>query len=157
MPDMQKLKLFFITLFCFVPWNLYSQHPTAVLKKTYQEKVARYLQKEDSVSQHFAILDSGIFLYKNLDDKNLGNPEFIVKWSELEFYKNLLKNSNQDLLLEFYTNQNKYKLPLGLLADVFKKATFKKPFNDGSLKGKRIAIDPGHIAGNMNMAKIEKK
>src|SRR5690349_16188360 len=123
---MQRLKHFTPTLLlCFFAWNLYSQNQYPILKKSYQEKVSRYLQKEDSVSQHFSILDSGIFIYKNLDDKNLSSPEFIVKWNELNVYKSLLKNSNQNLLLDFYTHQANYKLPLQLIGDVLEKSTVK--------------------------------
>ena len=149
---------FIIVCCCFN--NTYSQQKQPVsnsLKKTYQEKVLKYLQKEDSVSQHFSINDSGIFTYKSLEDKSLHNPEFAIKWNELELYKHLSKNASQELLLEFYTRQNQYKLPVGLLTDLFKKTIYEKSQNDGSLKGKRIAIDPGHIAGNMDIAKIEKK
>lgn len=90
---------------------------------------------------------------------NGGAPEFTVFLDEIPTLSLLLKKSKPADFLTLYSwKKNKHLSPKQL--DSLKgNATENtiQAYKQAALKGKRIAIDPGHFAGNMQTARIEQK
>lgn len=90
---------------------------------------------------------------------NAGKPEFTVYTDEFEKLALLLENKKADDFLGIYQwKKNTHLSPkqLDSLLDGQNRSSvyaYKQP----ALKGKKIAIDPGHFAGDMQTARIEQK
>lgn len=133
------------------------------LKHYYKKRAAKYLIKNPQINEAFAISDSGIVLYKTPDKEKKGQSkaahkptkpiEYYLPWQQLRAFQERV--SARPLEARTYYEQG--KLPM-LTAGLLQPKTFtinrdaQKP-----LKGLRVALDPGHIAGNLAMAKKERK
>lgn len=133
------------------------------LKHYYQKKAAKYLIKHPQVRKAFAISDSGIVLYAAVDNKTRQKTkhpykpskqiEYYLPWQQLKAFQ----ESVSARPLEALAYYQQKKIP-PLTAGLVKPRTFQ--LNDNKtqpLKGLRVALDPGHIAGNLAMAKKESK
>lgn len=97
------------------------------LIKVYQEKVNKYLDKEHALGGYYLIDSSGVSIFASPEDKLANKTEFRVLWNQV---------NGTDKILPFKS----------------------KPYSlDSALKGYRIAIDAGHMARDMEFAKMEKK
>src|SRR4051812_2399284 len=90
---------------------------------------------------------------------NAGAPEFTVFYDEIPTLPLLLKKGKPADFLAIYTWKKNKHLSQKQLDSLKGNAAentihaYKQP----ALKGKRIAIDPGHFAGDMQTARIEQK
>ncbi len=121
----------------------------------------------------FAISDSGITLYrevpvlkeeaskqgkstvvakKNKSAQLKKEVEYHLPWEKLDIFKRLVA-ANPIATYQMYQRQ---KLPNGAM-DVRRPRRFRVQNGAQPLKGLRVALDPGHIAGNLKMAKKEGK
>lgn len=145
-------------IYCIRPVQA-QQHYIDSLKAHYEQKTATYLQKNIGINAHYSFTSSGIEMFASSGDKALNKPEFILYWDEVEAFKIFLKTISPESCLEIYRSKATQKFPIEVALDIkvgsFDKSSGKSPGKP--LNGYRIAIDPGHIAGNMEMAKMEKK
>ncbi len=120
-------------------------------KQYYTSKIENYLDREIALKPYYSINDTGIFIYAESPDKNFYR-EFGVRWSELDSVKKILSCQNDDSILACIKNGQ----PLYSLGCPDKKNNpiFRA---DKKLSGIKIAIDVGHIAGDMKTAMLEKK
>ena len=90
---------------------------------------------------------------------NTGKPEFTVFNDEQSTLSILLKKLKPIEFLEIYNwKKNKHLTKKQLDSLQLTIQQIKLPASDTkTLKGKKIAIDPGHFAGNMRTARIEQK
>ena len=140
----------------------------------YKKRVQQYLLKDESIQDMFAISDSGITLYREVPvlnekdtkgakstgvtkktppDKLKKEVEYHLPWKKLDIFKRLVIANP----IETYEMYQQQKLPTGAM-DVRRPRRFKVQTNNKlPLKGLRVALDPGHMAGSLDMAKKERK
>ncbi len=128
-----------------------AQKNTDSLKSYYTAKIETLLDKEKALQPYYTINDSGIFINAKIKE-NTFYREFGVEWSELDTAKKILNLFNDDSLLTII-NSGKPLSTLGY-SETNRKQYFEKK---KQLSGVKIAIDPGHIAGDMKTAILEKK
>ena len=146
------MRLLLLTIFFNLLCLLCSaQKNTDSLKHFYTSKIETLLDKEKALQPYYTINDSGIFINAKTKE-NTFYREFGVEWSELDTVKKILSHFSDDSLLAF----NNSRKPLSALN--YSKRNRKQYFeNKKELSGIKIAIDPGHIAGDMKTAMLEKK
>lgn len=128
-----------------------AQTNTDSLKHHYTKKIETLLDKEKALQPYYTINDSGIYINTKTKE-NTFYREFGVEWSKTDTVKKILSHFSDDSLLVAI---NKGK-PLSTLA--YSETNRKQYFeNKKKLSGIKIAIDPGHIAGDMKTAMLEKK
>ena len=130
---------------------LYAQKGSAdTLSSYYQKRINRYLDKENALSGYYSFKAKGISMYSSPSRKEKDSAEFFLPWTDLEGYRNLDVTN----MVKFYNSggsRSGYVItggPVVIFADV-------PP--DKPLTGKKIAIDPGHIGGTEEDAKLERK
>lgn len=128
------------------------------LKSKYQLQLARYLVKDADVYNHIRIIDEGIKIYESATTWTADIPEFFVPWNDVERYKQLCEN-DPDLAYQIYTRYTKAKFPVTFPRPSNPEGlpTGFKPTEEQPLKGLKIALDAGHIAGDIETAKLEGK
>ncbi len=128
-----------------------AQTNTDSLKHHYITKIETKLDKEKALHPYYTINDSGIFINAKTKE-NTFYREFGIEWSSLDTIKKILNHYNDDSLLIIIRNGK----PLSIPGYSEKKVNqhFK---NDKKLNGIKIALDPGHIAGDIKTAILEKK
>jgi N-acetylmuramoyl-L-alanine amidase len=119
------------------------------LVKHYSEKVLKYLDKEKSLSSFYSINGKGISIYSSGQNKSLNKSEFFIPWKQLNDFKLYSKFNTQ--LFEYYLNGKIENFP----DTNFKKADTIVP--EKPLYGYKIAIDPGHIAHDLQTGVLEMK
>ncbi len=129
----------------------FSQLNTDSLQLHYNQKIAKYLDKENALQGYYAIDNSGISIFESPEKKDKKEIEYKVYWSELDWLGFLFKNFSLEETIDLF-NDKKDK-------DMYDNADYipKNIFTDSLLKGLRIAIDPGHLAANIEEAKLERK
>lgn len=109
-----------------------------------------YLNFNGSLNALVLFKDDGVAILKQ------GKPEFTVYADEQSVISQVITNTPPDNFLALYhwkKNKHLSKKQLDSLGGIYSES----PISAKNLKGRKIAIDPGHFAGNMEVAKIEQK
>lgn len=139
------MKFFFA--FLFVPLFVSSQ-----LTNELKNRFNTYLNFNGSLNSQVKFNDNSVSIL------NAGNPEFTIYLDEQPVFSNLLTSLKpQDFITIYNWKKNKHLSKKQLDSLSKKHGTFGVLKNTNSLSGKKIAIDPGHFAGNMEVARIEQK
>jgi len=118
----------------------------------------QYLNFNSSLDNLVRIDDFGIKIFSSLSNKQKGNSEFDLSWNEGLTFLNLIDSFSLDTMIKIYETKN-----IGGCKKYWKNNYSKKHIKStqvnsiGKLAGKKIAIDPGHIAGDLATGKIERK
>lgn len=89
---------------------------------------------------------------------NSGKNEFTVYENEYTALAGLLKVLKPSEFVSIYNWKKNTRLSKNQLDSLFTACgKLSLPNNSKSISGKKIAIDPGHFAGNMEVARIEQK
>lgn len=127
------------------------------LKDKYQLQLARYLVKDAEIYDQIRIDDEGIKIYETSSDWKANKHEFILPWHDLERFKEVCE-TDPAMAFDMYEN---YSHPMFVVnyPQPEKPAAVAKfePTKEQPLKGLRIALDAGHIAGDLKTAKLEGK
>ena len=118
----------------------------------YNQKVTRFLDKEKTLKEFYDINEKGIHIYTSSINKAKKNAEFFLEWNDLDNFRKLVKITNTDELQTYFFNKKFNYLP-----DTTVEQKIELLYRTGKLKGIKIAIDPGHIAGDMETGKLESK
>lgn len=121
--------------------------------KYYTEKIQNYLDKEKALSGHYSIGTEGIKMYASPSDKLNHKAEFTISFDEIITFKDVIKEENG---FKFY-KEGHYDKPRNVWAPRPKFPYYDKDISIKKLNGLRIAIDPGHIAGDFEIGDLEKK
>ena len=119
----------------------------------YKKRIENNLQllvKDSSNLQYLKIDSLGISLFASSELKLKDKVEFHVKWQELDKLICLYDQLSREDMLSYYIGDKNFVLD----------STTAPPHSSSSkqsLKGYRIAIDPGHMAENRRQAKWEKR
>jgi len=135
-----------ISLF-FFPLLLSAQTEQAY----YQTKLDTYFSKDHAVKNFVAITSEGISLYADASAKEAGKrSEIKLSWKEVDSLKNIISYTSEREL-EKILFEKKDSLSYYIHKDTLKRTPAK------SLKGMKIAIDPGHIGGTYEMGEVESR
>jgi N-acetylmuramoyl-L-alanine amidase len=155
-----KLNITFALLLVFTVTNCISQDSATSAKIIYYtQKVEKYLDKEKALSPHYLINREGISIYESLQKKLKKDFEFHITFDEIDNFNLYLKNTNSKQVFETYKKGN-YNMTIPFASNLkvdSSKVDSSFTTKTTRLKGLKIAIDPGHIAGDMEMGDIEKK
>ena len=149
---------FYLYLLSFIfSVQLFSQpqRPESLIEQ-YKVKIEKYLDKEKALSSYYSFNDEGIYLYASLADKQNKKPEFKIFWNELQATKALFYlKSNKEI--ESILKVKKETPFSSELTEEWTNNYGELPIKKRNLRGVKIAIDAGHLAGDMATAKLEKK
>lgn len=144
---MKWLKLFQIIFLFTISIACFGQRtPSADLQKYYVQKTERYLDKQKQLSSYYSIDQDGIRIYSSALAKKNNQPEFSISWEQVKQLKNNLSAYLPDKLWEIYQSGH-----------FINHTSTKKDQQQIGISGCRIALDPGHLATDMEMAELEKK
>lgn len=118
------------------------------LQTFYTQKLDKYLLKSDELKEYIIINSEAIFVFDTSD-----YIEFELPWEEVSLFKEILQQ-DPAIAKEWYDNNQKPSTYIPNERQPFKWDTSATTL---PLKGLKIALDPGHIAGNMEMAVFEGK
>ena len=132
----------------------FSQINSDSLILVYTKKMQKYLDKEGAWKDYFVFDKEGISVYPSLQAKDSGHVELKISWQEIihaqkHFY---------GVPISFSTLYNKTISYRYIPSDIGREwEPFYVPSYTKPLLNQRIALDPGHIAGDIETAKTEKK
>jgi N-acetylmuramoyl-L-alanine amidase len=141
------LKLFLAQLLFLI--HFFSQ---AQVSKEEAQRRFRYLNFHSSLDNLVSIDDNGIKLFPSATAKREGKAEFSLSWNEARIFSRMLNELPTDSLVKIYEKKGKLIDPT-----LQKNKNEKKPGAEKKLEGIRIALDPGHIAGDFETGKVEQK
>ncbi len=118
----------------------------------------RYLVKGDSLFPFFEVGENGIEIFSSPIAKQEKNSEFVLYWNELNAFNQIVKSIAPDSLLKLYKEKGKNRWDDSFLSSIPKTPPYiPAPNPHLPLLGMKIALDPGHIGGNAEVAFWEKK
>ncbi len=148
------MRILLCHFFCFLTLALSAQLLNRDLTQVYEleYKIQTYLDNDSSLSNHYRLTDSSIQLFASQADKLKLKLEFELPFRLFHTFSNCTL-SNEALLWLYKTKGvSNYAL------DINQKSTFTPAYELlHPLKGLRIALDPGHVASNLEEAKLESK
>jgi len=142
-----------VLLFSSVDAQLIQQED---LSGYYHFKVEHYLDKENALGDYYQIDQYGIKIYACAADKVKNQVEFEVDWKDLEVYQQLFQRTSSGEILNLL-RLKKMSPELVSFGGFQKLKSNLHPDSIHPLKGLKIAIDPGHMAGSIKMGRIERK
>jgi N-acetylmuramoyl-L-alanine amidase len=157
------MKSLFVTgMILFMASSLKAQIPVIgadSLMKHYSYKMNHFIDRDTSLSEFYSIDLFGISVYADAAKKKASQPEFSVNWSELSIYKNIIATAPREEAMQIMLSKGNRPFPpdvvkrFGVVPDfIGYQATSKLP-----LKGLKIVLDPGHIASDTAMGRMEDK
>ncbi|MES2592949.1 MAG: N-acetylmuramoyl-L-alanine amidase [Bacteroidota bacterium] len=155
MPSLKPTFLFLISIIWLSPKSFSQDSAIAAQIKYYTQKTEKQLDKEKALSTFYSINANGISIYASTQNKLKASPEFHISWNKLDDFNTHLKSCTTEESFQTYLKGN-YDSAKPCIS-LTKKSPPKSNTKTGKLSGLKIAIDPGHIAGDMEMGDIEKK
>lgn len=152
---LKSQKVFIALLFAFSFCTVFGQGKADVFRSRFN----KYLNFHGSLSPYVAINDRDVRIYKSPSDKFADKPELLIEYSEIKTFEYLLKNAPQDSIEAILQRKGAKKWSKKTVGELLIQYE-EEPLNIKKVKpldGKKIVIDPGHIAGNHEMAFIEQK
>lgn len=124
----------------------------------YKNKLSQLI-KDKELDNQLAITTEGISLFSSVENKKNNQPECTIYWNELNRFQEYIQ-FNPPYAYRIYQKKGKSSLhdsctvpqPCGIINPPMIATSIEKP-----LTGYKIALDPGHIAGNIEMARLEGK
>lgn len=158
--EMIKLSTFFILLFIQLSNFCYGQLSVADLQEKYTTIAKNYLIKHPELEQYYQISAKGVATFASQTHKDKNIAECFIFWDEINEFRNLILHADTETQLKLYLDKKDKPFSWQQQKIILTHYTPKKyltPTAEKPLLGKRVAIDPGHIAGDMEMAKLESR
>jgi N-acetylmuramoyl-L-alanine amidase len=151
---MNKIK--YIYIFSLFVLNLCGQK---INKQIIESRLNQYLDFNGSLSKSILVSASEIKLFTDEFDLKKNTPTVSLAFDEIDIFKLLIKNLSQDSVASILRLKKNSKWTAEQRDLFFSKINTrnKQKNTTKKLSGIKIAIDPGHIAGNHEMALIEAK
>jgi len=149
----KKIIMVLFTVYSLLFTVAFAQVNSDSLISVYTQKMHKYLDKENKASEVFSFKKDGIEVYSPATDTSQRRLEYFIGWKEITAFKDILGKSSQQELLRLYKQgavPSNWIFTGGL--PVVYAQNLSKP-----LLHYKIALDPGHIAGDLETAKMEKK
>lgn len=162
---MQKISKYIHYQLFIVLLLLYSCHGGAQNNQTSVAKIDQlypnlHILVKDSVLLEILQVDTeGVSFFANIEDKENNKPECKIYNTEISDISKLIKVLHPDSLLAFYLKKGTKHLKdmPAYYAQIQQPMMRTKGDSLHPLRGMRIALDPGHAEGTMEMAQIEGK
>ncbi len=115
-----------------------------------------YLVKDSSLFAQFEITGRGLELFDADTSKPDRLPEAVIYWEEVPLFRKLLYALPTDSLLQVYQSKGDHRWDAAQFGPLQgPPAPFVyRPKADQPLKGLRVALDPGHVGGQMDYAQF---
>jgi N-acetylmuramoyl-L-alanine amidase len=129
-------------------------------KQVIEKSLNQYLDFNGSLSKLILVSETDIKLFANENDLKKNNPSVALNFDEIDIFKLLIKNLSQDSvasILKLKKNSKWTAEQRDLFFSEIVTPYKQNKISNKKLSGLKIAIDPGHIAGNHEMALIEAK
>jgi N-acetylmuramoyl-L-alanine amidase len=130
------------------------------LQKHYTKKAKQWLDKDASCARMYTIDLFGFTMYASPEDKAAQRAEYRITWQELSTFQHLMASTSAAEAMQIM--QQKGGGPFS--PEIQKRFYISSPVSSEyspqaklPLNGLRIALDPGHIAGDTTMGQIEQK
>lgn len=123
-------------------------------RRHYQDKIKRYLQKDAGISKYFSLTDKAFIMYASPSNKIRQVPEVVIPWKDAAAFGSFLNENNKATTLDVYNHARAGSLTYAVDGTDAEAGIYNP---QQPLAGYRIAIDPGHVAGNAVTAAIEMK
>jgi len=141
-----------LILLSFSPlFHCSAQQSIEAQKQFYTYRAEHYLDKDRALGSYYTINDSGIFI-SALSPEKVFYREFGIAWKDVDALRQIIHCLPDDSLLTFLSKREWLELPA-----CSNKSDETSAESEKKLSGIKIAIDPGHIAGDMKTAILEKK
>jgi len=152
---MNKIK--HICIFSLFVLNLFAQQK--INKQVIENRLNQYLDFNGSLSKLTLVSETSIKLFSNEDDIKKNNPTVFLAFDEFDIFKLLIKNLPIDSVASILKQKKNNNWTAEQRDMFFSKIITPIPEKNAKkkLSGIKIAIDPGHMAGNREMAIIEAK
>jgi N-acetylmuramoyl-L-alanine amidase len=112
--------------------------------------------KSPAVNYYYRIESQGIELYANPNDWKYGKPESMIYFDESDLYNKIYYSLTINKVIDLYTQKGEQKFnPEKFGGLIIEPKPFTLNNTSKPLTGLRIALDPGHFAGNFEEAKDE--
>lgn len=120
------------------------------------EAMLSLLVKDSSLYDYFEVGPSGIAMYANPEDKRSRQVETFIYSEEYAAFSQLFSHLSLDSVVAIYEQKGIDRLPARLHFPAL--LAFSPPADtQRPLSGLRVALDPGHFAGDMELAELEGK
>ena len=139
------------TTFLLIVGFLWSGSGIKLQEKSIIKPAENLLCLNTDTRNYYRINDNGIYIYSGSENKKAGKHEFFVAQEKITPTGLWMTLSPMDSVRKYYKQE---KFPL---SPVPKNNPTQKPVKKGKLSGIRIALDPGHIAGDRATADLERK
>jgi N-acetylmuramoyl-L-alanine amidase len=157
------IRVFSVICLFFIFFNNHSKAQTSrkidSLDWLVQQNARLYVDPEGRIKGYYSIDNSGISIYSSAENKVANKVECKIFWDEVLLVRDLIRKMPNEAFLKLYQAKNAkkfadslYTFTLPSLAYQDLPTSVPKP-----LKGYRIALDPGHVSGDMETAAMELK
>jgi len=121
------------------------------------EKKLKLLCKAKETKDYFSLDSSGISIFASKADKKIGKVECKLYFDEFELFTQFCRSLSKERIKELYENKGTNRFNTKKFTSYIKTPDYVILKSDSSLKlkGLRIAIDPGHVAGSYKEALVE--
>lgn len=143
--------IYLFLLICTFSCTSQEENDFTEVKEKYNQKIKKYLAKDREVSQYVSLNDTALLIYDLPQNNPKHKVEFVLLWKNIAKYKEILSN-NPKQAEDFYLEDKSFDEME--ISSKKKKSISQNPKNQ-ILKGFKIALDPGHIAGDLETAKME--
>ena len=129
------------------------------LMKHYNSKMNHFIDRDSSLGSFYSIDLFGISIFAGETEKKNNQIEYRVNWAELPIYKNIIATASREEAMQIMLSKGNRPFPPDVMKRYHVVPDFIKsqPTAKLPLKGLRIALDPGHIAADTAMGRIEDK
>lgn len=125
--------------------------PFLILSTLVAQIPSEILFADSSLEQHFLWQGDTLMIFATPEDRQAREPEFVLFPQERRTWVGRLGTLSIDSLKRLYLEKGKRLLPT---PEVRVSTTLQSPYNpEKPLTGLRIALDPGHMAGDQAFAK----
>jgi hypothetical protein len=121
-----------------------------------EKKENSLLLKDQVLTDILSIDDNSVRVFASKQDKEKNIPEFVLYKEEVDIFLKMLQVFSEQELEELYESKGMVKFSPKVLKSFQSKKLPEKyvyyPKSKQPLKGLRVALDPGHIGGDMETA-----
>ena len=124
-----------------------------------EAELARIIAKAPEVYDYYSFDNEGVNIYASSEDKAMMRAECKVFYEEFGIFNRLFKSADLESLKIIYNNKDTSKIELSHYDNYLSENKFENNKLEGALplSGIKIALDPGHLGGEMEMAVLEGK
>ncbi|UZR92561.1 N-acetylmuramoyl-L-alanine amidase family protein [Chondrinema litorale] len=122
-----------------------------------EAELARLIAKSPEVHEYYSFDNEGLNIYASPEDKTLNKAECKIYYEEFAVFNRLFKAADIETLKAIYSQKDTSRIDLEHYNGYFSENDYQHIDGSLPLSGIKIALDPGHIGGDMEMAILEGK